>query len=1729
MTIDVVIPVYRGSAITRRCIESVMSSSVTVPFELVVVNDDSPEAELVSYLHDLQSQSRITLIENPANLGFVGAVNRAFMLHQDRDVVVLNSDTEVANDWLDRLQRCALSRHEIGSVTPFSNNATICSYPEFCRENDLPPGVDLGDLDRIFRRINAGRVIEIPTAVGFCMYIKRACLNEVGLFDAEHFGKGYGEENDFSMRAAKRGWLNVLCADTFVFHKGGASFQSEKTTLEARAWEVMRKLHPDYEEKLRLFVIRDPLQELRQAIDIELVMRHKSSLDQGKIKSAIALAPSATMKTIACLYVEPDTAGFEAETIECIASNCLTCAAIVVASLSAENLDRDAMTTAARGISLIFVSGDECQSAVESCLRDSGAVGMFLVSAGMYLPYAFDVRLAKIAMQDGSVDTVSPFCDSSAIHRLREFPVTEKLSTPDVSRLDRLAFLLGQKTYFEVTECLVECCFIPAATIERLARQQEGPGKGAPALFRQLSEPGLVHVISDSVYVSTLQSATIPAAAAVPRQAAASRAEPLQLAQSRETIFSAYRTGADFRSTPGLDPRPVQLHVIHGLGGGSTKWLKDYCLADSQRINVVLRAFFQSNAIGSGVALYSHVLDEVPLKVWKFSNEIQATVVTHLEYRRILEEVISEWCVDAVLVSSFIGHSLDVLNTGLPTVVVNHDYFPYCPAINIFFGGVCKQCDERRVGECYRDNPKFNPFVTFLPSQRVRVRHRFMDLIRRANVIMAAPSRSVEDNLVRLNERFREVSFITIPHGDDHVWKKIDAGEPPSGDRLRILVLGELSEHKGLELLRASLGALTEFAEVFLVGCRERGELFKFHSHVHVVSHYEIDELPGHVAAINPHVGLLTSVWPETFSYTLSELMMLGVPVAATRVGSFVERIRHQESGYLYEPDVESLVGALRVIDADRYTLRKIRKNLLAWEPRTAQMMVSDYHRIVPIDEVSCARYPLRRTSSSMLPVDHSGRDAILLTQTLTISSMWKDVQSLRLQLSMSNEAAQRIESQRQLSESSFDRERQELHEMHEQINNLASTTAGQAKSLVEKEGQIQTLSTHLHVKETQLAEVFSSTSWRVSLPVRRIGQLVRRLKILGRCLMPVIRNPASAPTTAKMLFVAWRAGGLLGVKSALVSLPFIADHQDAWEKYHETFRREVRPRIIRRIREMPVRPLVSIIVPTYNTPEIMLKEMLKSVEGQLYPNWELCIADDGSSEPHVSKILEEYVAKDRRIRLNLGQLNRGVSHASNRALEMAAGEIVVLLDHDDLLEEQALFRIVESFLDDNPDMVYSDEVIVTPDAAEVMQYAYRPAFSPALLRSHPYIVHLVGFRTQLLRDLGGFDENLRISQDYDLILRAAEKAQTIVHIPEILYQWRFHGKSTGHHMMHEVMETSKAILQRHLERCGETGRIDDGAGFNLFDARYPLGEGLRVAVIIPTKNHGDLLRQCIESIRATVSRVQYDIVVIDHESEDAETLAYLASISPGVRVIHYQGPFNFSAINNWAVSHLDGSYSHYLLCNNDIEATESGWLERMLELGQHPSVGIVGAKLLYPDRKTIQHAGVCVGAYGSAEHYGKFLRLPEDLTEPGFYEVLVSTHEVAAVTAACLLIRKEAFDEVSGFDEALAVGFGDVDLCLRIVERGFRVLYCPHAQLVHHESYTRGKSTEDPHPQDTVVYRSKWQKLLLAGDPYFNPGRSLQSTSWQVKLPLNCSFGIRRRVFARDAISGRQKLTHSQ
>ena len=682
----------------------------------------------------------------------------------------------------------------------------------------------------------------------------------------------------------------------------------------------------------------------------------------------------------------------------------------------------------------------------------------------------------------------------------------------------------------------------------------------------------------------------------------------------------------------------------------------------------------------------------------------------------------------------------------------------------------------------------------------------------------------------------------------------------------------------------------------------------------------------------------------------------------------------------------------------------------------------------------------------------------------------------------------------------------------------LAQQAAVAAAKVKDLERQVAELSLTLHERNLQLQRIFSSIGWKLLFPIRGLSYGMHTARKLSECLRPLGQDPRKIAPTLLRLRQAWKKGRMPAVKQLLLRLPYEIGFNDVWRQYRESFTPEMEAGVQARIADMGELPVVSVLMPTFNTPDHILRQAIESVRAQIYPAWELCVADDASTRPRVRSILEEYAAADGRIKLAFLARNGGISAATNRALELASGQYVVLLDHDDILERQALFRVAESIVADGPDMIYSDEVLISEDGNEVVSHVFRPAFSPERLRSCPYIVHLAAFRTDFLRGLGGLDESLSISQDYDLMLRASERARSIVHIPEVLYLWRQRESSAGHKSKEDVMETSRNVLSRHLQRSGEAGTVQDGSSFNYFEVRYPIEPGQRVAIIIPTKNHGGLVRQCVESIERTVSEVPYDIVVIDHASTDPESLAYFAQLGEVHRLLKYDGPFNFSTINNWAVAQLGGEYTHYLFCNNDIEATETGWLERMMELCQKLDVGMVGARLYYPDHSTYQHAGVCVGMYGIAEHYGKFMddRLPSGVFHPGYHGTLIANHELSAVTAACALMRRDAFERIGGFDDALAVGFGDVDLCLRTVEAGYRILFCPHASLIHHESYTRGKSTVDPHPKDSALFSRKWRKFLDQGDPYYSPNLSLYSTRWEINHPMEFRLSIGRRVVYR-------------
>ena len=553
---------------------------------------------------------------------------------------------------------------------------------------------------------------------------------------------------------------------------------------------------------------------------------------------------------------------------------------------------------------------------------------------------------------------------------------------------------------------------------------------------------------------------------------------------------------------------------------------------------------------------------------------------------------------------------------------------------------------------------------------------------------------------------------------------------------------------------------------------------------------------------------------------------------------------------------------------------------------------------------------------------------------------------------------------------------------------------------------------------------------------------------------------------------------------------PDVGYSPSTWLKSHrpstsllETFRAEVWPSDA---------PTISVLVPVYNTREDWLREMVASVRGQTYPHWQLVLANDASPSAHVKPILDEFAKVEPRITVVHLEKNRGVSAASNAALAVVTGEYVCFLDHDDALEPHALHRLAKAILSEKrPDLLYTDEAITGPELNDIIVVRARPAFSYDYYLNHPYFVHLIATKTELARNVGGWDESMNISQDVDLVLRLLTVSKQVTHIPDVLYRWRTHPTSLGHQQKSAVIRATSGALTRHLNTVGMPAEVRGSDSlFNVFEVRYPITPTARVCILIPTKNQVDYLRDCIDSLERTIPRGLADIVVIDHASDDKATQAYLEELRKRHRIVPATGPFNFSAIMNVGVKQIrDAKYTHYLFLNNDITAPRAGWLERMLELGCRADIGCVGATLVYPD-DTVQHAGVVVGLGGAgpADHAYRSARFSQTyfVRAAGDNGGLVCNRDYSATTAACMLMRTEVFEAVGGFDEKLAVGYNDTDLCLRVKAAGYKVVQATDSVLIHYESKSRGKT--DKHPTDTALFLERYAALLASGDPYFNP-----------------------------------------
>ncbi len=561
------------------------------------------------------------------------------------------------------------------------------------------------------------------------------------------------------------------------------------------------------------------------------------------------------------------------------------------------------------------------------------------------------------------------------------------------------------------------------------------------------------------------------------------------------------------------------------------------------------------------------------------------------------------------------------------------------------------------------------------------------------------------------------------------------------------------------------------------------------------------------------------------------------------------------------------------------------------------------------------------------------------------------------------------------------------------------------------------------------------------------------------------------------------------------------------WVEAFDTIGENDRIGIRRQIREMPVKPLFSVLMPVYDIPGEWLGKAIDSVRNQLYPDWELCLADDASTAPSVRRLLRQYETLDRRIRVVYRKENGHVCHSSNSALELAGGEWVVLLDCDDLLAEHALYMVALEILA-RPDarILYSDEDKIDGNGVRYDPY-FKPDFSPDLLLSQNYINHLAVYRTDLVREAGGFRPGLEGAQDYDLLLRCIEKIrpEQIRHLPRVLYHWRASPGSTAKDARSKpyAVPAARRAVRDHLSRTVPGSTVVAAPGLPQYNRVVrPLPDPApTVSILIPTGKGIEILRPCLDSLFEQTDYPDFEVIV-DNGATDRETLSYLGSLAgkTNLRVLKQKpGPFNYSAVNNEMARIARGEI--LVLLNDDTEIVGRDWLRELVSHAVRREVGAVGARLLYPGRK-IQHVGVILGIFGLGAHPFS----GEESQNPGQMGRNLLVQNFSAVTGACLAIRRDLFREVGGLDEVhLMVAFNDVDLCLRVREKGYLVVYTPHAELVHHESRSLGPhnspSRSKVFDREVQYMRRRW-KEVMEKDPYYNPNLSLNRLDFGLSVP---------------------------
>lgn len=535
-----------------------------------------------------------------------------------------------------------------------------------------------------------------------------------------------------------------------------------------------------------------------------------------------------------------------------------------------------------------------------------------------------------------------------------------------------------------------------------------------------------------------------------------------------------------------------------------------------------------------------------------------------------------------------------------------------------------------------------------------------------------------------------------------------------------------------------------------------------------------------------------------------------------------------------------------------------------------------------------------------------------------------------------------------------------------------------------------------------------------------------------------------------------------------------------------------------------PIQPKISIVVPLYKTPEEYLKKMITSVEKQSYTNWELCLSDGSGDSSPLTDILKNYIKRDSRIKVVSNKTALQISDNTNKALEVATGDWIAFMDHDDELTPDALYECIKAINKDSEiDMIYSDEDKVSMNGKEFFQPHFKSDFNIDMLRGTNYFCHFTVVKRELYQQAGKLRGEFDGAQDYDFVLRCVEHAKKVKHIAKVLYHWRAHRDSTAENPESKLyaFEAGKRAVQAHYDRVGIRAKVTSTKYLGIYRSKYDFDERPLVSIIIPNKDHIEDLDKCISSINQKGTYKNIEFIIVENNSEKKETFDYynvLKQKNPKVRIVTWDGPFNYSSINNFGVTFAKGDF--YLFLNNDTEIINEDCLEELLGYCRRSDVGAVGARLFYKDG-TIQHAGVVVGMQGVAGHEAA----GEPNEFPGYFGRTIIARDCSAVTAACIMVKRKVFEEVGGFNPELAVAFNDIDFCLKVRKAGYLILYNPYAELYHYESKSRGQEdTEEKirrFQREIEIFHERWYDFLLKGDPYYNSNLTLAETNFGLRL----------------------------